>query len=324
MRIYSLILLALLLLLSSCGMMQTIAVGTTGSVLYSASNEAERENNWDNFASAILGNLKFVEGLLYLDPDNEELLVSAIKGYAGYGFAINETRYLKDQLAENDKVENLNEALYNFSRAFKYGLKFLKENDIDYMKLAKASKDNEGIKNLLDEELSDKKLHHEAILFIGQSLGSMINLQRDKMVMVGQLPVVKGLFDWVCEKDPDINFGACNIFYGAYYSGRPKALGGDPKKGNEIFLNYIEKNPKNWLARVAYIQFYLIPLSDEKGYKAQRFHLQKYLNFHNEERIWSPLDKNHEDMFTEKNLRIYQTIAMERFKIIKRYQKDIF
>jgi len=317
-------LLGLLGLFTSCSGVKSIAVSTTGSVLYDATYAMERENSWENFEKAVLGNLAFVEGLLYLDPENEELLTSAIKGYTGYAFAINETLFLNDQLAENDLQINKKAAIHNFSKALKYGIQFLKFNNIEYMQLVRAAKEKNGIKSLLDKELSSEKLSYEAVLFSAQALASLINLQKDKMTMVGQLPVAKSLFDWVCEKDPTISFGACDIFYGAYYAGRPKIFGGDPAKGKAIFLNLIKNNPKNWLARVAYMQFYLIPLADEDGHKEQSFFLEKFLHYHNQERIWNPIEKDYEQMFGEKNLRIYQTIAIERYKIIKKYQKDLF
>ena len=61
------------------------------------------------------------------------------------------------------------------------------------------------------------------------------------MGLVSNLPIVKGLFDWVCSKSPNINFGACDIFYGAYQAQRPLMLGGNPEKGKEIFLKVEKK-----------------------------------------------------------------------------------
>jgi hypothetical protein len=311
------------LLLVSCSGLKKIAVGSTASILYDASVEIETEDNWEHFSKAVPGNLKLIEGMHSVNPSDEQLLVTLIKGYAGYAFIVPETYYLNDFYAENDDETNLKQALYHYSRSFKYGLNFLELQGLTYKDLTKALKEKGGIPRLLDNHLDEEKLHLEAILFMGQSLGQMVNFQRTRMSMVAQLPVVKGLFDWVCAKKPDMNFGACQIFYGAYEAGRPRTMGGNPEKGKKIFLKMIEDNPANWLARVAYMQFYLIPLLDEKGYKQQKFFMETAKRKHYQELTWSPVRKPDVD-FKEKRLRLYQALAIKRFEIMQKFEKEIF
>src|SRR5690606_29325702 len=123
---------------------------------------------------------------------------------------------------------------------------------------------------LLSKKLPSNKRAYEATAFFAQALGGLINMKKDDMVLVAQLPVAKGMFDWVCVEEPNINHGACDLFYGAYEAGRPKMLGGNPEKGKKIFLKAIELNPNNWLARVTYLQYYVIPMFDEDEWAAQK------------------------------------------------------
>ena len=100
---------------------------------------------------------------------------------------------------KKDYSPHKEQAIVNYSKALKYGLRFLKLNGISQKKLTKNMRKKDGIKTLLDNNLSDSDHHLMGVLFTGQSLAGLINLYgKDKMALAGQLPVEKGLFDWVC------------------------------------------------------------------------------------------------------------------------------
>ncbi len=315
--------LLMMFVLCSCGI-QAIVVKTTAPIIGQATYAVETENNWDNFRRGVPGNLTLMEGLLYLDKENEKLLASLIKGYAAYAYIIDETLYLDDKLSDNDKIRNLNQAIYNYARAFKFGQKYLRLNDISYKQLMARMNEPGGIEAILDDELSDSRRNLESVLFMAHALGSLINLQRSDMALIAQLPVAKGMFDWVCKKDPNINFNTCDIFYGYYEASRPRMLGGNPQRGKKIFLDLINKSPDNWLARTAYIQYYLIPMMDEDGYEKQKRVLNKLKKTHYEDLKWSPSRIKRDDAFVSERLRVYQTLAIKRFEIIVKNEEEIF
>lgn len=311
--------------ITSCGLVQKIGVKSTATALYDASYELETEGNLTNVAQGVPANLKLIEALLFLEPENEKLLVSLIKGYTALAFAVHETNYLNDKLSDNEKKFNHNQAILNYSKAMDYGIRFLKLHDVHYQDLIAKMKEDGGIIKHLDNNLDDEMLFLEAVVFTAQSLGSLALLQKTSPSMIAQAPIVKSMYDWVCTKKPTINFGACEIFYAVNEAGRPKMLGGNPQKGKEIFLKAIKKYPDNWLIRVMYIQFYLIPMLDEEGYKKQAFVLEKLLRQYEKYQKWHfNKSKNEFKAFDNKRLRIYQAIAIERYKIIKKYAKEIF
>lgn len=312
-----------LTLLSSCGSVQQIAVGTTGSLMYDATRGLETEGNWQNFKQGAIANLMLIDGLLYLKPNDEELLVTAIKGYTGYAFAINETEYLEDYFAEKDTSSHSDQAIFNYAKAFSYGQRFLKNEGLSWEDIVKSQNKEGGVERQLNNHLSNNLKNYEAILFTAQALGGMINLQKTDMTLVAYLPIVKGMFDWVCSKEPSINFGTCQIFYGTYEAARPKMLGGNPEKGKEIFEKLIKDQPNNWLARVAFMQFYIIPMSEEDDYKTQQFFMETALRKHNKELIGKP-NRKLDNAFNEPRLRLYQSLAVKRYETIKKYQEDLF
>ena len=177
-------------------MMQIIVVDTTASLLADASKEIETEGNLEMFKKGLPANLKQMEGLLFLSPQNETMLVSLIKGYAAYAFVVSETEMMKFQLADEDEDPIVKEQyLQNYSRALSYGIKFLNLNGITYRDLQKEMGRANGITFLLDKKLDDTDLHYDGVLFTAQSLGSLILAQKDQMEMISQLPIVKSLFE---------------------------------------------------------------------------------------------------------------------------------
>lgn len=309
---------------SSCSF-NRMAVNSSGHLLYESSKSAEAENNYELFKSAVPGNLMLMEGLLSQSPDNKDILASLTKGYAGYAFAINESDMLNEDWGELKTENGKNQALFNYTRALNFGLRYLKQSQIDLNELVGRMNEPQGITHLLDKRLSADKQDLELVLFTAQSLAGLINLQKDNISLVAQLPIAKSMFDWVCMKDPKINYGMCDIFYGAYEAGRPKMLGGNPEKGKEIFLRAIENHPHNWLIRASFMQYYLIPQNDKDGFEQQLEYLKEreaafkifYVYASNpaqKEAEWS----------REPRLRFYQTLALKRLELMNKYQKQFF
>ncbi len=318
-----LIFLALATVLTSCGALNKAAVRTTSEILYSASSDIESESNWENFEKSVLPNLKMAEGMLYLDPENSDLLATLTKGYAGYALAVNETLWMNDLYSNKMESAHQDQAIANYSKAFEYGLRYLKLKKIEYRDLSLKINEEGAIAQILDSSFdSSCSRDKEAILYSAMSLSSLVNLQKNKSSLVAQLPIAKQMMDWVCTKDPAIASGACGIFYGAYESSRPKLLGGNPQKGQEHFLKVMKEFPENHLARVLYIQHYVIPVLEENLFNEQMSFLVEQEKKFNESWRWSPIQK--ELTPDEKRLRLYQAIAFKRFHILKNHVKELF
>ncbi len=315
--------LTLFLSLTSCGGIQKMAVGTTAGLLFDAAYEMETEPDWDHLKESVGPNLKVVEGLYSLSPEDDDLLVALVKGYTAYAFAIHETEALADQYSDKDKSIALSKAQHFYSRAIEYGLEYFVEQGITWDQLVKSPREEGGVEGLLSKKLSSDKRTHEAVAFFAQAMGGLINLKKDDMTLVAQLSIAKGMFDWVCKEDPNINHGACQLFYAAYEAGRPRMLGGDPEKGREIFKKAIELNPNNWLVHVTYLQYYVIPMGDEDEWASVKKVLNQAEVLNKEDLIWSPGAESNV-AFKDKSIRAFQAVALKRWSIIKKYEKEFF
>jgi hypothetical protein len=304
-----------------------MAINTSSGLLYNVSNEVEAESNYELFKLGVPGNLILMEGLLSQSPENLDILATLTKGYAGFAFAINETEMHNEDWGELKSEMGISQALFNYTRAFNFGLRYLKAHKIELSEILSRMNEPQGVAHLFDKRLSNEKRNLDTVLFTAQSFAGLINLQRDNISMVAQLTAAKSMFDWVCMKDPKINYGMCDIFYGAFEAGRPKMLGGNPEKGKEIFLRAIANHPHNWLIRTSYLQYYLIPQNDRAGFDQQIDFLKKRQLEFNNFYIYSTQDAPKETMTTwnqESRLRFYQALALKRLELITKYEKHFF
>lgn len=312
-----------LILISSCSSLNKFAVNSSSDLLYKASSNLEKENNLDMFKNAVPANLKLLESLLSQSPKNEELLALLVKGYAGYAFIVNETEYLEKEWEEKNSGMELDAAILNYSKALEYGKRYLALKNVYWEELEAKYIEPNVVLNLLDKRLKSEKMDLESVLFFAQSLASIINLQKDNMQMIALLPLSKSLFDWVCMKSPNINFGTCDIFFAGYESSRPKMLGGNPEKGKELFEKAMEKYPHNWLIRSSFAQFSLIPSGDQERFEKEVLIFNTYQDEFRELTYFSPKEKSFK-WSLEPRLRIYQSLALKRFQLMKKYKNKLF
>lgn len=147
------------------------------------------------------------------------------------------------------------------------------------------------------------------------------------MTMVLQVPVAKNLLDWVCSADPEIYFNTCDVLYGSYEVSRPRALGGNIKKGKRHFEKVIKESPMNVFARVAFMQYYAILLDDEVVYKEQKKHLKRSFEKFQKFLEWSPKYSSDNEIFKEfrnEKMRLFQAVAFKRYEILKLNEKELF
>lgn len=312
-------------LITSCSV-NKIAVNSSSDLLYKASSEVEAQPNYEMFKSGVAANLLLIEGLLSESPENLDLLATLTKGYAGFAFLVNETDMHNEEWGELKTENGKSQALLNYTRSFNFGLRYLKLKNITLNDLISRINEPSGITRLLDKNLSIDKKNLELILFTAQAFAALINLQKDNISMVAQLPAAKAMFDWVCFKDPKINYGTCDIFYGAFEAGRPKMLGGNPIAGKDIFLRAIADHPHNWLIRTSYMQYYLIPQNDKEGFDQQLEFLKKKQSEFQSYYIYSANQDSSNDVLwnQEARLRLYQALALKRYELMNKYQKQFF
>ena len=184
----------------------------------------------------LANNLKTVEVLLAKDPENQQLNIIASQGFGAYAMS-----FVED--------ENPARASKLYMRGVNYGIKAL-------------PKDKQFTKQTIPKELESilenyTKDEVPALFWTGYNWGlyTMQNLDITKNLV--NLAKIEMIMKKCLELDESYYFYSVDLFYGAYYAGRPRILGGNPEKGKEFFLNNIKQNKdKILLGKLFYAQYY--------------------------------------------------------------------
>lgn len=305
----------------SCASVDKMALNSTSRILENGASQVNEEPDWHFFKEAAPANIKMIEGMAYADDENPRFLGMLAKAYGGYAFGIHETLYLDDYLGDSPSEFHKQQAISSYTKGLNYGLKYLEVKGIDREEV--FSKDAaKRLPKLFKEELSEKDM--TAIFYTAQSLGGLINLQKNNVELISRIGAVKAMMDWVCGIDMEFEYGACHLFYAMYESARPAMLGGDLEKGKALFKKHMEMYPQNLLGRVTYLQYYVIPMMDEIEYASEREFLIRELNKWKQVKNAGVNSTGAEVYLNNPQYNLFNAIANERFNIIERHKKDIF
>ena len=167
-----------------------------------------RETDLELAKGAFPANIELMEGMLINDPENETLRAYMAQAYYGYAFS-----FIED--------ENKQRASKFYYRGFTHGKAILKTYGINEEILDGSLEQFQTKINELDKD-------NVPILFWTAScLAKWVDLNRDKIASIAQLPKAVMMMQRVLELDEHFFMSGPNIFFGIYYGGRSPMLGGD-------------------------------------------------------------------------------------------------
>jgi len=243
-----------------------MAANQTTAILIKAMPAFDRESDLELAEQAILSNLKMLEGLLEVTPENPDLLLITSSSFTRYAFGFVEERIeIADQNYEyEEKKKLLGRAIDFYNRGKSYGLRLLSKSRKKFPQVL-----HQDLEHLSLELQQLQKKHVPALFWTAYAWGSLILLQQDSPARIAELPIVDMMMLRVLELDEDYFFGGPHLFYGGYFGIRPKTLGGDPEKAKEHMLKAIEiTNGKFLMAKFLLAKFYSVPAQDKAAFKS--------------------------------------------------------
>jgi tetratricopeptide (TPR) repeat protein len=246
--------------LSGCDL-KAFTVNTTAPVLKVAAESLPAESDVQLARDSAPASLKTVEGFLQSVPKNRDLLQILSQGYIEYTFG-----FLEDDLeampddnkhaAERDALAARATGLYD--RAQAYGVRLIETEDKHF---------GEGFrKDVASAEAAAKKLDKDStagLLFTGLALASAINLNRNDLARVVELPKAIALIKRAHDLDPKFYNAGAAMTLGIIYCSQGKAIGGDPELGKKYFEEAINASEGKYLMpRVMYARFYAVIVQD--------------------------------------------------------------
>lgn len=306
-------------LLISCASIKKLAINQSALLFKDAAKGVNKESNYNFFQESTLPNLKTLEGLHFANPENESLLVLLIKGYTGYAFGIVETDHYEDLLSEKYDSEGVVKVKAAYTRAIDYGIKYLKLRGIAKEELFKRSGSEKVLKTFKGTEDNDEK---NALFYMAQAMGGIVSLEKQNMYLLTTANLIKTMVDIVCKKDKNFENGACDMFYGAYEASRPKMMGGGLEKAKGYFVKVIEKYPDNLLAKLTYMQYYLLPKGEKKKFNRELRKLGRKFEEFNQVNNFGDSIQSIDKL--DENFNLFNAIAYERYKKLNKLKNKLF
>jgi len=232
-----------LLFLSSCSFNRIIVRSATGFI-NNGTEVLYREADLEIAEHFLANNLKTMEILLAKDPENQELNFIAAQGFGAYAMG-----FVEDESPER--------AARLYMRGVQYGLKSLPKDKTFDLRI--KPKELEPLLETYEKE------EVPYLFWTGYNWGLFTLTNLDKPENLVNLAKIEMIMNRCMELDRSYYFYSVDLFYGAYYAGRPRMLGGNPEKGREFFLHYSEKNNDSLLmGKLFYAQYYAIQTFNEK------------------------------------------------------------
>lgn len=184
-----------------CDLTKITANGTSG-LFQRAAPALEQHWDYELAGEAMPPNIVQMEGLLRIVPENEIIVLNAIRlqtGYA-YGWIEDRAEVLRDEGQHIASEAQMRRARYYYLRArdLSKHLIALEHEGFDEAFAAGL----EPFKAWLQEEFDDPEEDVPGLLFAGYSWGSFINASKSDMAAVADLPFAIALVERAVELDP--------------------------------------------------------------------------------------------------------------------------
>lgn len=314
---------ALLGLLASCGTFEEIALDTTANMMIKGQKAALWTRDEANLAPLMATQTTTIEVLAQSNTKNTKALHLLTKAYAAQGTSVYELEYMLAKGTGKGVKLAKDKLMGAYSRSVDYGLQWFELKNIKYSELPKIMREK-SLVEYFDQALHNDQQNLEQVFTFAQSLGSIIRMNMEDMLLVAQLPLVEQMAKWSCKHDPKLLDGACALFEAALMASRPRTLGGNPKKAEVNFKKFMDENPGHILAKAFYTEFILIPQKRASEFKSLYASSQKAWSQETEVNVINPLDPKD---FREKNYltkNLFDALGIKKMRLFNQFRSKTF
>src|SRR5688572_19670307 len=188
------LLLAVLVVLGGCDI-QKFTANSTSDVLIRAQPSLQMESDYELASRALPGALKTIEGFWVVSPDNINFLTILMEGYCQYG-----SGFVEDEVEQAEIRKDLEAVAYHKARATKMYIRCM-----NYALLRLGGKwktelfgSDEQVQKILARA---GKSQRTPLMWVAVGLASSINMNKDRMEMVGYLDTAKWILMRIVEID---------------------------------------------------------------------------------------------------------------------------
>ncbi len=210
-----------------------LTIGATSVIIDGGFKAMNRETDLTIASQAIPADLKLLDGLILESPNNESLLLLGAQGYTSYALG-----FVEDSSKPRASLFYL--------RARDYGLRILFRNE-DFKEHFKG--DVADFKKALDEF---GKGDVPAVFWTANAWGNYVNLNRDNVDALSDLPKVEAMMKFVLKYEPAYFYGGAHLFFGTILGSLPAMFGGDTTASRTDFEEAIKASDGKFLMTYYY------------------------------------------------------------------------
>ncbi len=309
----SFIVVFILFIFSSCSLTQKTVLRGSHQIFEDGSLAYQKIGNWQQFEQDFAANILQLEALYEFDSKNLYLLALLIKGYSSLAFGLHET------LALDPKQKKFREkqAMYFYNKALSLGQDYLERRKLAISDLLKVMNDQQAFQAKLNRHL--KKRDHLAAFYIAQAWGGFLNLNRQQTRIMPHLGAVTQLADWVCQQDPQFEWGACYLFKAMVAASLPPALTHSEVSAEKLIAQYKQLHPESLLGEIIELQMIELP-QKRKALTSQKLKKLKNKFAEKEELLQKPAYRAKPNPFHSR-YQLFNVIAQKRFELILQHQE---
>ncbi|MFZ5628126.1 MAG: TRAP transporter TatT component family protein [Spirochaetota bacterium] len=221
----------------------------------------EQETDLELAEASIASNLKLLEAMRVHDPKNEELNLLIAEIYSVYTLS-----FVEDKMEQAEAEGKDAEVVRQRERAKQF---YLRARDFaGNVLLPRLEVDN--LAGLSEQQLKDKlaKLDKDDIaplFWYAFSWGSAINLDREDVAALSELPKIEIMMAQVKSWDESYYFAGAWLFEGVYFGARNEMMGGNPERSKAAFERNLQlTNGKMLITPYFYARTYCVFAQDKK------------------------------------------------------------
>jgi hypothetical protein len=234
-----------------------LLVGSQAGITAQAAPATNANFDYDVVGDALPFSIVQLEGMHYLVPDNENVLVLLPRAYTSYAYGWIEDEIERTNQLDFARIEYLNARARNmYLRARNLAFARIR---LDHDGFDEARQGGiEAFQAWLEEECDDED-DAEMLFWAGYPWGSAINVSRDDPMMIADLAFARALVERSRALDETYFNGAATTFLAVVNSSIPASLGGDAEKGRELFERALEMTGRRFfLLQYQYARTYAV------------------------------------------------------------------
>lgn len=205
--------------LSSCST-RIIIVNEISNISEIGAVAFEQDDDLDMVEKGIPGNIKLLEVILENNPNNYKILVLLSRLYAAYSFGFFEGRLESSLIGKNYSLlsghnllrENVNRY---YTRGAYYALRAIESRHPGADEKLKIPALADCLLKVMDKE------DVQALFWYGFNLSSLINNNRDSVLLLSKAYLIEKIMKRIIELDPEYFFGGSHLILLSYYSSLP-------------------------------------------------------------------------------------------------------